>query len=75
MPHDGARPRGLMEAGATGRRRGALVRLGPMARLPRIGPVQLIGVPPGARSCPGQTRTNTGRVTTILSPPPDGLPA
>ena len=75
LPHDLPRPRGLMAAGATGFRHGALIRPEAMARLPRIGPVQRLGVPAGARSCPGKTPTNTGRATTILSPPPDALPA
>ena len=75
LPHDLARPWGLMEAGAPARRQGAFIRPGAMERLPRIGPVQVIGVPAGASSCPGKTRTNAGRATTILSPPPDALPA
>jgi hypothetical protein len=75
LPHDLARLRGLMEPGATGLRHGALIRPGATARWPRIGAVELIGVPAGARSCPGKTRTHTQRGTTILSAPPDDLPA
>jgi hypothetical protein len=75
LPHDVPRPRGLMAAGATGFRPGALIRPEAMAQLPQIGPVQRLGVPAGARSRPGKTPTNTGWATTILFPPPDALPA
>jgi hypothetical protein len=75
LPHDLPRPRDLMATGAAGLRHRALIRAGALAQQPRFGPGQRLGVPVGAKFCPGRTRTNTGRATAILSPPPDAFPA